>query len=143
MVGIGHELRGDDGAGLAAARALAEAGVPSHVLPVAAGHAPENHTSPIRRFAPALVLLVDAARLDAAPGTIRLLPWQETSGLSATTHTMPPYMLARYLVAALDCEVALLGIQPGQLALNQSLSDPVREAVGEVTAVLAQTLREL
>lgn len=143
MVGIGHELRGDDGAGLAVARALEDAVLPAHILPVAAGHAPENHTRPIRRFAPALVLLVDAARLEATPGAIRLLPWQESSGLSATTHTMPPYMLARYLVAELECVVALLGIQPGQLALNPSLSDPVREAVGEVTAVLSHTLREL
>ena len=35
-----------------------------------AGPAPENFTGPLRRFRPDLVLLVDAAQMDAEPGTI-------------------------------------------------------------------------
>ncbi len=141
ILGIGHELRGDDAAGLTVARNLAAA-LPNlpHVLIVEAGHAPENHTGPVRRFAPDLVLLIDVALMGQSPGTICWLPWPATSGLSASSHTMPPYMLARYLTTMLDCDVALLGIQPADNSLVSRLSAPVQRAVDEVTAVLQSSL---
>ncbi len=74
-----------------------------------------------------------------APGTIRWLDWQETTGLSASTHTLPPYMLAQYLVGSLGCQVALLGIQPAQNDIGTPLSPPVAAAVEEVS----ETLKEL
>ena len=97
IVGIGHQLRGDDAAGVMAARALKQlyGQVPDRrLLVVDAGPAPENCTGPLRRFDPDLVILIDAAEMNEAPGTIRWLAWQETSGLSASTHTLPPYVLA-------------------------------------------------
>jgi hydrogenase 3 maturation protease len=146
ILGIGHELRGDDGVGTAVAKKLLEAGdwrlkIPS-LLVLDGAHAPENQTGPIRRFGPQLVLLVDAAFVGQAPGTVELISWQETTGLSATTHTMPPYMLARYLVAELGCEVALLGIQPQQLDMGAGLSAPVQQAVNTVVTGLQEVLGE-
>lgn len=155
IVGIGHELRGDDAAGIAVVQQLRKTGdwqletdtIATYQSPTASflllegGHAPENFTGPIRRFAPQLVLLVDAAFMSETPGTIRLIPWQQTTGLSATTHTMPPYMLAEYLVHELPCQVALLGIQPQQLDLDTPMSLPVLQAVAviaqELTAILS------
>lgn len=141
LVGIGHELRGDDAAGLAVAQGLRPLAC-EQLLIVEGGHAPENHTGALRRFAPDLVLLVDCAQLDERPGSIRWLSWEETTGLSASTHTMPPYMLARYLAIMLNCEVALIGIQPADTALDAALSPPVQTAVNEiverVTAVFSR-----
>lgn len=127
LVGIGHELRGDDAVGLIVAREM-QPFSNAEFLVVEAGHAPENHTGRLRRFKPDLVLLVDAAQLDESAGTIRWLTWQETTGLSATTHTMPPYMLARYLTSNLGCDVALIGIQPADTSLDAPLSRPVADA---------------
>jgi hydrogenase maturation protease HycI len=139
IVGIGHELRGDDSAGLAVAQRL-RLFSRENFLVVEAGHAPENHTSPLRRFAPDLILLVDSAQLNEPPGTIRWLPWPETTGLSASTHTMPPYMLARYLTTILQCEVVLLGIQPANTTLDSPLSFPISEAVNEIVWGLKSTV---
>ena len=111
VLGIGHELRGDDAAGLLVARGL-QAVADERLMVVEAGHAPENHTGRIRRHRPDLILLIDAAQLNEPPGTIRWLPAEATSGLSASTHTLPPYMLTRFLQAELGCELALLGVQP-------------------------------
>jgi len=141
VVGIGHELSGDDAAGLAVVRALKGALAPAErVLLVDAGPAPENTTGLLRRFAPDLVLLVDAAQMDEPPGAVRWLDWQETSGVSASTHTLPLHMLARYLVAELSCEVALLGIQPAGNMIGAPLSPEVEEAVDAVAAGLAAAL---
>jgi hydrogenase maturation protease HycI len=137
LVGIGHELRGDDAAGVLVARGVQEAWAEQeHLLCLDAGSAPENCTSRLRRFGPDLVLLVDAAYLDESPGAVRWLHWSETSGLSASTHTLPPYLLARYLTEELGCEVALLGIQPADMWPGAGVSEEVQRAVEEVVGGL-------
>ncbi|NDJ77697.1 MAG: hydrogenase maturation protease [Chloroflexi bacterium] len=141
VLGIGNEFNGDDAAGIAVARGL-EARVDSddRLLIVDAGIAPENHTGVLRAFAPDVVLLVDAAQMNAEPGTVRLLDWQDTTGLSATTHTLPPYMLAKFLTMDLGCTVALLGMQPFGNLPDTPLSDPMQAVVEEVVAGLVDAL---
>lgn len=110
------------------------------ILILDGGQAPESQTGPIRRFSPDLILFVDVAWMGQPPGEICWLPWQESAGISASSHTLPPYMLAQYLVAELECEVALLGIQPLDLSLESALSMPVHQAVGEVCKGLTALL---
>lgn len=151
LVGIGQQLRGDDGAGLEVARRLLrrqrrhqgsgpQPGAPA-LLVVEGGPAPENCTGHIRRFAPDLVLLVDAADMQEAPGTIRWLDWQDTTGWSASTHGLPPYMFARYLMTECRCAVALIGIQVLQNSIGAPLSPAVEQAVLDVVEGLAETLQ--
>jgi hydrogenase 3 maturation protease len=143
LVGIGNELRGDDAAGIAVIRGLSKSLSPSppeNVLLVEAAHAPENHTGPIRKFAPDLVILIDMAQMDEASGTVRWLPWQETTGISASTHTMPPYMLGQYLTAVTQTEVALIGLQPAHTDLDIAMSAEMETAVYEVISTLTSIL---
>jgi hydrogenase 3 maturation protease len=134
-MGIGHELRGDDAAGVLVARRL-QPYTNESFLVVEAGHAPENYTAPVRRFAPHLTVLVDAANLGAPPGTVRWLEWRETTGLGASTHTMPLYLLAQYLARAANCPVGLLAIQLAGSGLNAPLSPEVEAAVTAVVRAL-------
>lgn len=145
-MGIGNEVRGDDMAGIAVIRDLAKAfspTPPSNILLIEAAHAPENHTGPIRKFSPDLVILIDMAQMDEESGTIRWLSWQETTGISASTHTMPPYMLAQYLTAVTSTEVALIGIQPVHTDLGAPMSDVMKTAVNEVTQTLIDIIQNL
>jgi hydrogenase 3 maturation protease len=142
VIGMGHELRGDDAAGVIVARALKSLVTDqTHFLIIDGGSAPENHTSALRRFVPDLVLLVDAAEMNEPPGSVCWLAWESMTGLSASTHTMPPYMLAKYLSIEFGCEVALIGIQPSQLTIGKTLSPAVKKAV--VTVVELLTLKVL
>jgi hydrogenase 3 maturation protease len=139
VVGVGHELCGDDAAGLAVARALQTAlADDERLLVIEAGSVPENQTGLLRRFKPDLVLLIDAAQMGETPGVIRWLPWDETDGISASTHTLPFHILARYLVSELDCEVALLCIQPARNTVGAPLSPEVVEAVDTIVNFLVE-----
>jgi hydrogenase 3 maturation protease len=71
---------------------------------------------------------------------VRWLDWRDTTGLSASTHTLPPYLLGRYLSAELGCQVGVLGVQPASLAFDAPVSDAVLRAVGEIAAGLAGIL---
>lgn len=140
VLGIGQTLRGDDGVGVAVARALRPFAA-KDLLVIEAAHAPENCTGEVRRFAPDLVLLIDAAQMNEPPGTIRWLDWRACDGLSASTHTMPLTMLGRYLTAVLPCQIALIGIQPAALDLAETLAPEVAEAALEVAQTIGNASR--
>jgi hydrogenase 3 maturation protease len=141
LVGIGSELNGDDIAGVRIARLLIPRLAGSRkVLVIDAGLAPENFTGVLRRFAPSLVILLDAAQMDEPPGTVRWLAWQAAGGLSASTHTQPPSTLAQYLIAELGCQVALLGIQPASLEPGSPLSPQVRKTISRIVKYFSNLL---
>jgi len=141
VLGIGHELYGDDAVGVWLAGRLGEL-IPTSesLLAVQGGPAPENFTGTLRRYKPDLVLLVDAALMDLAPGQTGWLSWQDTTGFSASTHTLPLHLLAGYLTAELNCEVALLGIQPAQTQVGAPLSPKVQDAAEGVAKAICEIL---
>jgi len=150
IVGLGHELRGDDAAGLVVTRMLKdqlgglcewpdEPHRPA-LLIVEAGSAPENVTGCLRSFRPNLVILVDAADFRDMPGMVRWLDWQDTTGLSASTHSLPVQMLARYLIHEFAAEVSVLGIQPAADSLGLPLSVLVLRSVERIASELEETL---
>ena len=151
VLGIGNELRGDDAAGVIVARelqsivgaslALAQGdpqGSPLRIIE--AGAVPEAFTGQLLRFRPDLVIMIDAAQMDQTPGTIRAIEWQDTIGLSASTHTLPLNVIAQYLVSELGCDVIVIGLQPEANAFDTPLSPLVRRAVDELIDGLASIL---
>ena len=142
VMGIGHELCGDDAVGLQVARMLREVeGKNPQLLIIEAGPAPENFTGLLRRFEPDLIWLVDAALFEELPGAVRCLPWDEVEGMSASTHTLPLNLLASYLTAELGCELELIGIQPGQTFADAPLTPPVMNAAKAVAEELAELVK--
>jgi hydrogenase 3 maturation protease len=139
IVGVGHELRGDDAAGLAVARALQRTLTgDQEVLVIDAGPVPESQIGPLRRFRPDVVLFVDAAQMGEAPGAIRWLSPHEALGLSASTHALPLGVLATFLTRELACDVALLGIQPADDTFAAPLSRWAVEAVKAIADALTE-----
>lgn len=151
ILGMGNELNGDDAAGVLVARALIKNMSREksrrdfsldHLYIADVGPSPEAFTGPLRRFRPDMVILVDAAELGEQPGTVRWLEWQSAEGMSASTHTLPPTVLSRFLVEQLNCRVMLLGIQPECLDFDAGVSAPVRAAITTVTRDLLRRSRK-
>ncbi len=143
LVGIGNSFRSDDAAGMLVVRLLSQhecAADKGHLLIVEAGHAPENRTAELRAFAPDLVLLVDAAEMGKEPGAVEWISEDDIDGMSASTHSLPLSMLAKYLTLELDCQVSLLGIQPRANEVGEAVSAEVLQAVEEVVKGLAECL---
>ncbi len=143
VLGIGNDLAGDDAVGAHVARELARRVSRPDCLILDTGTAPENFTGPIRRFRPDLVVMIDAADLSAEPGATAWLDWQQTDGLSGSTHTLPPSVLAQFLVGELACRLALLVIQPANLDFARALSPAVRRAADRVVEKMAVALNRV
>lgn len=130
ILGIGHRLRRDDAAGPAVCdRMRADLGFHPGVLVVDGGPAPENCIGALRAFDPDLVIVVDAARMGAEPGTVRRLDLAEAGRCGVTTHTLPLPTFCRHLGGTLDCEVIFVGIEPGDTSFGESLTPSVEAAV--------------
>jgi hydrogenase 3 maturation protease len=144
VLGIGNVMRSDDAAGVLVARLLSQrecAAAIDRLLIIEAGHAPENKTAELRTFAPDLVLLIDAAELGREPGTVEWISEEDIDGMSASTHSLPLSMLAKYLTLELGCQVNLLGIQPASNEVGETVSAEVLRAVEQVAMGLDETLR--
>jgi len=141
VLGVGNDMNGDDGAGVQVVRALASrmAATPG-VLLLDGGTAPENFTGPLRRFRADLVVEIDAAHQDQPAGTVAWIDWREADGMSASTHTLPPSVLASFLSADVGCRVALIGIQPATLDTGRGLSPEVAAAVESLAVQLSAWL---
>jgi hydrogenase maturation protease HycI len=144
ILGVGNTLRSDDAAGMLVVRELSQrecAADPDHLLIFEAGHAPENVTGELRKFAPNLVLLIDAANMSEKPGIVQWIPEESIDGMSASTHSLPLSMLAHYLTLELNCKVIFLGIQPQSNEVGEIVSTEVLQAVNELVRGLDETLQ--
>jgi hydrogenase 3 maturation protease len=144
ILGVGNQFRSDDAAGVLIARSLSDrecAQDTDHLLVVEAGLAPENTTGELRRFSPDLVLIIDAAEMNEKPGTVKWIPEESVDGMSASTHSLPLSMLARYLTLELNCRVTLLGIQPGSNDIGSGISAEVSGAIQEIVDELDKSIQ--
>ena len=136
VIGIGNAFRGDDAAGLAVARALGDD-------PRVIVHEGEPIDLLDRWEGAGEVVVVDAARSGAAPGTVHRL-----DGLAApvaaggSTHAFglaETLALARALGRA-PARVEVIGIEGEHFGAGDELSPAVTTAVAEVAAELRTRL---
>ena len=133
VVGVGNELRGDDGAGTLLARRLMESGARNVVE---AGPVPENYCEPVARLRPEIVLIIDAARFGGEPGEARLIAASRIPQASLSTHRASLELFSEYLRARCGCTVVLLGIEASETGEGSGLSPPVRRTVKTLEKML-------
>ena len=144
---IGSELRADDGAGVVVAEKLSKYLAASKrrrsIKIFSGGTAPENLTGNIKRYKPSHILIIDTADFKEKPGTVVVLdPGDVGDGVSFSTHKMPPKILVDYLQRSLECEVAIIGIQPKSVDFAKPMSKAVAAAAGEVAGAVADLLKK-
>jgi len=143
VIGIGNEFNGDDAAGVLVIRQMQRL-LPffPYLLLIEAGVAPENFTGQLRKFKPDWVWLLDAAEMGESAGSIALLDWQKSQGVSAITHGLPPTLFARFVMEEFGSRIFLFGIQP---ELVEAYVDPslcIQEAVYGLAESLSKWILE-
>jgi len=145
IVGIGNILRGDDGLGPELIRMLKEGNFPQEgrFLLLDAGEAPENYLEKIVQYQPDTILLVDALDFAEPPGSIRIIDRSELQEAGLSTHNASIKLTMNYLNSRAKCDVLLLGIQPANLGMGSSLSEPIKLALGRVEENLLKCTNSL
>jgi hydrogenase 3 maturation protease len=140
LLGIGNEFNGDDAVGPWVIEHL-KGQLPffENLLLINGSNAPENFTSPIRKFQPDLVIMLDAADMGQPVGSIDWVDWEHTDGFSASTHTLPPHVLGKFLLQELKTRIAVIGVQVEQVEFDTPMCKQVQKAGKEVAKEIAET----
>jgi len=144
VLGVGNELKGDDAAGLLAAKALKKQmkhKTRSPVKVILGYETPENYTGEIRKFQPDLVLVLDAVLGGFKPGMVFPVDKEDIADNGVSTHKISLTVLMAYLEQALGCRVVVLGIQPQTLELGAEISASVKRSIENIADYLSGILR--
>lgn len=151
VLGVGNPSRGDDGAGTYVAillrsffrRRPSSRGTepPGSWLSIPAGAVPENYLSLVTRFRPTHVIVVDAFRQGAAPGTVSIIPTSSIEGLSLSSHQLPLGLVRDYLLLSGVSHQVYVGIEPHCVDLGATMTRPVIRSSGKVARAIARLAR--
>ena len=130
---VGNSRLGDDALGPVFARAFRD---PAWRV-WNGGIAPENCAASIRRAAPTLLVILDAADFPGPPGEIREFPLSALESHSFSTHAQSLSLLARYLAPSIP-SIRFFGIRPATLHPTPTprLSPPVRQSLRHFASLL-------
>ena len=132
LIGIGNELRADDGAGPWAAQNFKAEGWQT----LDCGTMPESYTSKIKKLAPERIVFLDAADLGIPPGEFRIVPKEQIADLSTGTHNQPISLMMDFLAMSMDAEMIFIGIQPAIVTDGPGLSPEVFQGLEKLVAAL-------
>ena len=102
--------------------------------------APENLTGEIKKFRPTHLIIIDAADLEAKPGTIKVMDAEDIGGTSFCTHSLPTKVMTDYLLESFKFSITVIGIQPRSLTVGADPSKEVLKAVETLAATIAELL---
>jgi len=150
VLGVGNVLQGDDGVGHyvverlnSMLNAVPQRSDPTDItaqelVAVDCGTIPESFTSLVRKHRSDSLVIVDAADMGLAAGSLRIVPPDRISVLYASTHSLPLSLLITYL-ADLCGEVTLVGVQPHTMEFgSDTLSSPVRDAAEALVKLILE-----
>lgn len=140
IVGIGNILRGDDGLGPKFIEILKSRNARASLFDC--GTAPENYVFPILTSSSDTVILIDAADLGEAAGSVRVFELNEISNVSFSTHNPSPRLFTDLLKTGKeDIYIFVVSIQPKTTALGASLSDEVLKGLDLLAGVFCEALK--
>jgi hydrogenase maturation protease HycI len=143
LMGVGSELRSDDGAGIHFIRCLSERLRSRDVLLMEGSTAPENFTGVIKDFAPDILFIIDAAHMGSRPGEARIIPESDIAGASFSTHMLPLSIILSYIEAEAGCKTIFIGIQPATTEHGIGMSDEVRIAAERLAEEFARAFERI
>lgn len=137
VLGIGNDLRTDDGIGPFIIKGL---NVESpNLLIENVGSVPEAFARPLAKFKAERIIMIDAADMRKPPGHIELVTKDRIGGIAISTHSMPLSFLMMYLEQETGAQTILLGIQPQDIQFGEGLTPEI----GKVAQKIISTLNTL
>jgi hydrogenase 3 maturation protease len=136
IIGIGNPLKGDDGVGPLICERLRDAAVSAELID--AGTVPENYIQRVIKKEPRNLLIIDAVDFGASPGKMGIFKAEQLSSFAFSTHTLSPRLFIEMIAKEIEVDVYLVGIQPAQTRLGQSISAQVSRTVRSLVRALTK-----
>jgi len=131
ILGVGNDIKGDDGVGPYVAGILGD-----DFTSIDGKSVPESFAHDVISMGPDIVLMIDATKMNSAPGSVGIFTKEDVSNVSSSTHSMPLSMLAKHIENKAGCEVYILGIEPEDTNFGIGLTKTVKGSADELASIL-------
>lgn len=138
ILGVGNQLRGDDFLGPFVVRKLSQTLESRDVVVIDGGTVPENFTGVIKKENPTHIILIDAADMGKSPGYLKVIRKDEISRYNISTHAMPLSFLIKYLEHYIDADIILIGVQPKDMELADTISPEIQHSISYLLELLQE-----
>ena len=136
VLGVGNELKSDDGIGpFIINELLSENLKKDNILFINAQTVPENFTGKIRKENPSHVIIVDACLMGCLPGEIKIVDKEDFASIGISTHSMSLSYFVKYLEKDTDFKVIFVGIEPETMDWGEP-TEKVKKAAYEFIDIL-------
>lgn len=135
FVGVGNDLKSDDGAGIRLVRILKE----KKINALDCGEFPENYSKEITSHNSGSIIICDAAYINGAPGDYDLFEIEKIESAGIFTHGASLSMFADYIKTQAQANIYLLGIQPQKVEEGSVLSGAVEKSIKEIADLIVKT----
>ena len=138
ILGVGNELKCDDGVGPFIIKKLKEEDIEdkNKLLFINAETVPENFTGKIRKEKPTHLIIVDACLMGGQPGDIKIVDKYDFANIGISTHSMSLSFFVRYLEKDTDFGIIFIGIEPESMDYSENLTKNVEKTAYEFIDIL-------
>jgi len=137
VLGVGNELKSDDGIGPFIIRKLKEENIENENLFFIDGETvPENFTGKIRKENPTHLIIVDACLMDSHPGDMQIVDKDNFASIGISTHSLSLSFFVRYLERDTEFKIIFVGIEPETMDWGENPTFEVRKAAEEFIEIL-------
>lgn len=132
IMGVGNELKSDDGIGpFIINKLIGEDIQRDNLLFINAETVPENFTGKIRKENPSHVIIVDACLMGSNPGEMKIVDKDDFANIGISTHSMSLSYFVKYLEKDTDFKVIFVGIEPETMDWGENPTPNVEKAAYE------------
>ena len=140
VLGVGNELKSDDGVGPFIIKKLQFENIENeNIIFIDGKTVPENFTGKIRKEKPSHLIIVDACIMNSNPGDMQIVNRHDFVSIGISTHSMSLSFFVRYLEKDTDFKIMFVGIEPESMDWGENPTPKVEKAADE----FIKTLKEL
>ncbi|MEM0285895.1 MAG: hydrogenase maturation peptidase HycI [Candidatus Methanomethylicaceae archaeon] len=138
FIGIGNNLRKDDGAGIRIVNILKRKGI-KNVLNC--GPSPENYIGIIKKISPTHIIFFDAVEMGKEPGHFEIIKECDFYEQILSTHKIPMNLLFQILKNEIpNLKILFIGIQPKNIDFGKGISYPVAKGINSLVNKIIKAL---
>ena len=141
VLGIGNELKSDDGVGPYIISKLKEENMENkNLLFIDSKTVPENFTGKIKKENPTHLIIVDACLMDCQPGEMKIVNKYDFASIGISTHSMSLSFFVRYLERDRNFNIIFVGIEPETMEMGEKPTPKVQKAAEDFIDILKRIL---
>ncbi len=100
----------------------------------------ENYLGPVISDNPETLMILDAASMDAQPGSLAIIEMENIASSGLSTHSASLNLFLLVLQSEIQPDTFVLGIQPQTIEFGAPISDPVKKSLGTIERALLKIL---